>query len=123
MAKTYALVFGIAYVVVALVEVIFRNVMGGLLFFTPIHNGVHWATGVLGLVAFWMGMSASKLYAKVFGVVFLLVAILGFVAPDFLGSVLQYPVSWLYNVVHLVTGLAGIYAGFMVKESQMTGNA
>lgn len=119
MPKTYALVFGIAYVVVALVELLFRNVAGGLLFFTPVHNAIHWLTGVLGLLAYWSGMAMAKLYAQVFGVVFLLVFVLGVAAPDFLSTVLGYPVNWLYNVVHLVTGLAGVYAGFVYKEKKM----
>lgn len=120
MPKTFALVFGIAYVVVALAEVLFsRGVSGGLLFFTPVHNAVHWLTGVLGLIAYKSGMAMAKLYAQVFGVVFLLVFILGVATPDFLATVLGYPVNLVYNVVHLVTGLAGIYAGFIYKEKKM----
>lgn len=118
MPKTYALVFGIAYVLVALIELIFRSVAGGLLFFTPVHNAIHWLTGVLGLLAYWSGMAMSKLYAQVFGVVFIIVTILGFAAPDFLATVLGYPVNLFYNIVHLITGLAGIYAGFIWKEKK-----
>lgn len=112
MAKTYAVVFGIAYVLVALLEFLFKQV-GGLLWFTPVHNGIHWLTGVLGLVAYGMGDKAAKTYAQVFGVVFTLVAILGFLAPGFLAQVLGYPVNLFYNLVHTATGLLGLYVGFM----------
>ena len=119
MAKTYALVFGIAYVAVAILELLFKNV-GGLLFFTPVHNAVHWLTGVLGLAAYGMGDKSAMMYAKIFGVVFTLVAILGFVAPDFLGSILGYRVNMFYNLVHTVTGLAGLYVGFMGMKKPMS---
>ena len=118
MAKTYALVFGIAYVLVALLELLFRTPFGGLLFFTPVHNGIHWVTGILGLVAYAKGGSTATMYAKLFGIVFLLVFVLGIAAPAFLSSVLGYPVNWFYNVVHLVTGLLGLYAGFAGKGAK-----
>lgn len=118
MAKTYALVFGIAYVLVALLELLFRDV-AGMLFFTPVHNAIHWLTGVLGLVAYGMGEKPSMMYAKVFGVVFTLVAILGWFTPDFLSNVLGYPINLTYNLVHTVTGLAGLYVGFMGKKKMM----
>ena len=111
MAKTYALVFGIAYVAVALLEILFKQV-GGLLWFTPVHNGIHWLTGVLGLVAYGMGDKSSKMYAQVFGVVFSIVALLGFFAPSFLAQVLGYPVNLFYNLVHTATGALGLYIGF-----------
>lgn len=122
MAKTYALVFGVAYVLVALIEVVFRQV-GGLLWFTPVHNVIHWLTGLLGLAAYGMGDKAAKTYAQVFGVVFTLVALLGWFAPGILSDLLGYPVSLTYNLIHTATGLLGLYVGFMGKKKMMPAQA
>lgn len=118
MAKTYALVFGIVYVAVALLELLFKNV-AGTLFFTPVHNAIHWLTGVLGLVAYGMGDKAAKTYAQVFGVVFTLVAVLGWFAPDMLATIIGYRVNLVYNLVHTATGLLGLYVGFGGKMKKM----
>jgi hypothetical protein len=119
----FALTFGIIYVVVALVEILFfrdASPETAFLLFNLNHNIVHWVAGVLGLVAYSMGESVSRMYAQVFGIVFLLVAILGFIPATnegFLNSILGYPVNLLYSVVHLVTGVLGLMAGFGAASS------
>lgn len=116
--RTFALTFGIIYVVVALLELlVFKDapVTSKFLFYSMVHNLIHWVAGILGLVAYWQGESLSRMYAQVFGIVFLLVAILGFIPATnqgILNNLLGYPVNLLYNVVHLVTGVLGIMAGF-----------
>lgn len=117
-AKNFALWFGIIYVLVALVEVLFyRGAACSTTFlcFSGVHNTIHWVAGILGLVSYSSGEAMAKLYAQVFGIVFLLVAILGFIpatAEGFLNDLLGYPVNMFYNIVHLVTGVLGIWAGF-----------
>jgi hypothetical protein len=65
-------------------------------------------------------MSLAKVYAQVLGIVLLLVGILGFV-PAFGGTTALmpssselgiFPINNLHNVIHIVTGLLGIFAGF-----------
>ncbi|MGN6216475.1 MAG: DUF4383 domain-containing protein, partial [Solirubrobacterales bacterium] len=51
----------------------------GILDVNAWHNLVHILSGVLGLLAFAAGPRASRTYALVFGVVYLVVAIWGFV--------------------------------------------
>ena len=50
----------------------------------------------------------AKTVCKILGVVFLLVGLLGFVQPDFLGAHL----SRAHNVVHIVSGAIALYLGF-----------
>jgi len=50
----------------------------------------------------------AKTVCKILGVVFLLVGVLGFVAPNLLGAHL----SPAHNVVHLVSGAIALYLGF-----------
>ena len=50
----------------------------------------------------------AKTICKILGVVFLLVGIVGFVAPGFLGTHL----SMVHNLVHIVSGIIALYLGF-----------
>src|SRR5437867_9028720 len=46
------------------------------------HNAVHLLTGIVALLAGMAGVGAAKTFFKIFGVVYGLVAILGFVVGD-----------------------------------------
>ena len=51
--------------------------------------------------------------ATILGVVFLLVGVLGFVAPNLLGAHL----STMHNIVHLVSGAISLFVGLKVSPS------
>jgi hypothetical protein len=75
------------------------------------HNVVHVATGLLGLGAFAAGAAASRTYALVIGVVYIIVAIWGFAigsGDSILGII---PINTEDSVLHLVLGVTGIIAG------------
>lgn len=75
------------------------------------HNLVHILTGGLGVLAFMSGPQASRTYALVFGAVYIVVAIWGFIiggGESILGFI---PVNDEDNVLHAVLGLLGIGAG------------
>src|SRR3990172_2550418 len=57
-------------------------------------------------------MGANQTWAKVIGVVLLLVGILGFFMAPVLGI---FEVNGLHNIVHLVTGAICAWAGFMAS--------
>jgi len=50
----------------------------------------------------------AKTVCKILGVVFLLVGVVGFVAPTLLGAHL----SPAHNAVHIVSGVIALYFGF-----------
>jgi Domain of unknown function (DUF4383) len=50
----------------------------------------------------------AKTVCKILGVVFLLVGVVGFASPTFLGAHLNAA----HNVVHLVSGVIALYLGF-----------
>ena len=50
----------------------------------------------------------AKTVCKILGVVFLLVGVAGFAAPNLLGAHLTPP----HNVVHIVSGVVALYFGF-----------
>lgn len=118
-ARTYALIFGIVYVAIASTEVITKGALEPVLEFTGIQNAVHWAVGVVVLLSFFGSEGTAKLIARIVGVVFVALTLYGFVAPDSLGELLGFegdiPVS--YNVVHAVTAVVALYAGFATRAN------
>lgn len=116
-ARTYALIFGIVYLSVALIEVITRDALEPVLRFTGIQNAVHWAVGAVVLLSSFGSESTAKLVARVIGVVFVALTAYGFIAPDTVGDLLGFegdlPVS--YHLIHALTALAALYAGFATR--------
>ncbi|HEX2258752.1 MAG TPA: DUF4383 domain-containing protein [Actinomycetota bacterium] len=123
-ARTYALVFGIAYLAVALLEVILGS--GGLtvgdaviLRVTPVQNAIHWIVGLVVLGSFFAGEAAARTVAQAIGIVFVIVTALGFVARDLTGQLLGFdgPLPWTYNIVHLATAVVALFAGFAAERA------
>jgi hypothetical protein len=87
-----------------------RDAVLGILDVNAWHNVVHIATGgiALALVDSYRG---SRAYAIAFGVVYLLVTALGFIAGDGEEIFNLIPVNTEDNVLHLLLGIAGIGAG------------
>ena len=84
----------------------------GLLAVNAWHNIVHILTGVLGLVA---AGYAARTYALALGLVYLVVAFLGFIdfaSGDLSDTILQViPVNTEDNLLHLALGVLGLAAG------------
>jgi hypothetical protein len=78
-----------------------------------LHNVIHLLTGIIA----WFAASSlgnSKLFFKVFGVVYLLVTILGFTQG---GSILGlFMTNMADNVLHLVISVVALWAGFLSRE-------
>lgn len=128
-AGLFALVFGVAYVATALLEVILgddglkigdgSNINEIILLKSTPHNLIHWVIGIALLVAFFVGV--AKVAARVVGAVFALVTVLGLIAPSFtMDSLLDYgpglSVPIAYTLVHGLTAAAGLYAGFVADD-------
>jgi Domain of unknown function (DUF4383) len=84
----------------------------GLLAVNAWHNIVHILTGVLGLLA---AGYAARTYALGLGLVYVLVAFLGFIdfgSGDLNDTILQFiPVNTEDNFLHLALGVLGLAAG------------
>lgn len=110
MAKAYAGIVGAVLLVVGIVGFLTKGMMG--MSFYPAHNIVHVATGVLGLAAaLAAGGAYANTFAKVFGVVYTLVAVLGFVGIADLGPI-QLGLNMPYSIIHIAVGVLGLAAGF-----------
>lgn len=90
---------------------------GTLLIFgiNTLHNLVHLLSGVLGLAAgFYAGGQWARYYNQGFGVVYLLVTVLGFAAPALAASLLA--INPADNFLHLALGIVLAGVGFGVPS-------
>lgn len=116
-AKTAATVFGVVFVVVALLGFAggFGIVgMNGFFETNPLHDIVHLLSGIIFLIVAFAAPSKSSATLMIFGVVYALVTILGF-AID-LGA-LGLAANSADNYLHLVLAIAIFYSGYSTKDS------
>ena len=120
-AQLYALVIGVTLVAAGILgffynasfdtgEGLERDAVLGILDVNAWHNLVHIATGALGL-AVAASYGNSRVYALGLGAVYLVVALLGFIAGDGEEIFNLIPVNTEDNVFHLLLGIAGVGAG------------
>ena len=131
-ARLYAGVVGATLVVAGVIGFFYnsaftsdesvRDAVFGILDVNGWLNVVHIATGVLGLMAFTAGAHAARTYALGLGVVYLLVAIWGFVVGDGDSILSIIPVGTEDNVLHLLVGIGGL-AAYVATPAETTGAA
>jgi uncharacterized protein DUF4383 len=74
------------------------------------HNIVHILSGVVGLLAFRAGLEASRTYSLAFGLIYLVVAIWGFLLGNHESILGFLPVNTEDNILHLILAVLGIGA-------------
>jgi len=115
--QMYAMVIGVVYLVVGIAGFFVASSFTGgteddtLLIFpvNHLHNIIH---VVLGAGWLWASQRAdtAKQINMIFGVVLLLVAVLGFIVPDFMQDLINVQSAGdPDNFLHLVTGALGLY--------------
>src|SRR5437764_9962233 len=114
MAKTLALLFGVVFLfsgILGFVPAVAPNEMLLNVFHVnAAHNAVHLLTGIVALLAGMAGVGASKTFFKIFGVVYGLVAVLGFVVGDgmLLGLISNNTAyTWLQAGIAVVSVIIG----------------
>ena len=119
-ARLYALVVGATLVLAGALGFFYestftsdesvRDSVLGILEVNGWHNVVHIATGALGLLAFAAGAYAARTYVLALGVLYIAVAIWGFVIGDGDSILSIVPVNTEDNLLHLVIGVTGLAA-------------
>jgi hypothetical protein len=109
MAKMFAQVVGWVLIVVGVLNffVPFLHVM-------PAHAILHIIAGALGV---YFARTGGVGYARWVGVIGVLLAVIGFLGVDNLLGFVDLPM--LFNVIHLVIGVWGLWAGFGKQSSAM----
>jgi len=93
----------------------------GMFHVDSLHSIIHLVTGLVLAFAAWSSASSSQLALKVFGVVYALVMVVGFVQGDTVLGL--FAVNMADNVLHLVLAAGLLYAGFIMKEGSSMGAA
>ena len=118
MARLYAQVTGVTLIILGLVGIITGDVLLSLNS-ELVEDIVHLLAGAVALYAGFGTRSDGPAiqYARIFGAVYLLLGILGFVIPRLFGLLPDVGYRIQDNVVHLVLGAIGVYIGFAADRS------
>ena len=124
MVKAAAILFGIVFLVVGIlgyVPAITPDTNGmpmllGIFHVNGAHNIVHLASGIIFLLCGFSGAGASRMFFRIFGTVYALVAVLGFAKGDgyLLGLISNnMPDVWL----HVALAVVMLIIGFGVRDT------
>ena len=121
MLQKASMAFGVVFVLIGLLGFVpgvtidadnGNKLLLGIFEVNTVHNLVHIASGVVALIAA-TSASYARLYFQVFGVVYGLVTVLGFMMSPVLGLI---PVNHADNLLHVVITVAALYLGFLFKQ-------
>lgn len=109
MAKKVVMVVGVVLALVGLLG-FFNNPVLGMFPVNALHNIVHLVSGILAIVFAMQDEAQAIMVAKVLGVIYLLVAVLGLITPAFMDSLLV--INGADNILHLILAAVLLWAGF-----------
>ncbi|MEK7628643.1 MAG: DUF4383 domain-containing protein [Patescibacteria group bacterium] len=108
--------FGAIFVAVGVLGFVPGATSGGYLLgifeVDSLHNMVHLLSGVVALLVAGMAPTYARMYFQVFGVVYLLVTISGFVMGSAAGL---FVVNMADNILHVAISAVALWAGFLSK--------
>lgn len=115
MLKTIAIIFGVLFVIVGILGFVPAAAPGGKLLgifsVNALHNLVHLLTGIIAIICGLSSHKASRIFFAVFGIIYAIVTILGFVQGD--GLILNSIANNMAdNWLHLVIAIIALYLGF-----------
>lgn len=125
MLKKAAIAFGVVFIAIGLLGFVPalapEGMLLGIFMVGGLHNVIHLASGVAALAGGLTTEAYARLYFQVFGVVYGLVTVLGFIGGDTVAGIL--PVNMADNFLHLVIAAVALFLGFGVKSSEHSSTA
>lgn len=113
-----AYTFAVVYIVIGVLGFVPAAAPDGMLLgvfhVDAMHNVVHLASGVVAAITAMMGARWARVYFQVFGVVYALVAVVGFVQGDSILGV--FGVNAADNWLHVLLAAVSLYFGFVEKS-------
>ena len=119
MAKTIATVLGIGFLLVGVIGFVAPGILG--LHLSMLHNVVHLLTGAVSLFLGLKGsLSAARTFCIVFGIVYVLLGLAGFLAgsgEDRMLTIIpdQLMFGQMDHIVHILLGAVFLIGGFMTR--------
>lgn len=117
--KTYCQVAGVVLLALGVLGLVGFGIPGLLSISEPTEIAVHFITGALAAWAGFTGggySSFAKPYAQWFGLIYLVLGVVGFFAPDL---PLGIHFDLVCNLAHVALGVWGVYVGFMGGQMAM----
>ena len=121
MVKTAAVLFGVVFLLVGILgfvpAVTKDEMLLGIFHVNAAHNVVHLLSGAVALFAGMTSMGAARMYFRIFGLVYGVVAVMGFFVGDgmLLGLISNNTaVTWL----HVGIAAISLLLGFMPASSE-----
>ena len=123
MLKSAAIIFGIVFLLVGVLGFVpgittTDQMLLGIFHVNAVHNIVHLLSGAVALIAGLTSTAAARMYFRVFGIVYALVAILGFFTGNglLLGLISNNMAdTWL----HVLIALVALALGFVVQDTSI----
>lgn len=119
MARSFAIVFGAVYLLVGILGLILPSPLLGIFGVNLLHDIVHIGVGGLWLAAAFggvLGTDSSRRASQLIGIVYLVVAILGFALPELMYRLLV--IDMADNFLHLGTAALALYFGFAAPRTE-----
>ncbi len=121
MANRIATILGIVFLLVGVAGFVMPGLLGAHL--SLAHNVIHLVSGAISL---WLGLKgtpqAAKTFCVVFGAVYLLLGVAGFVAGSGEGRMLnvipgQLELGTMDHIIHVVFGAIYLFGGLTTKTA------
>ncbi len=126
MLKNLATAFGVIFIAVGVLGfvpgVTTNDHLLGIFHINLVHNVIHLLSGAVALFAGMTSAKSAKIYFQVFGIVYALVAVLGFVYGnnDVLGLVAN---NMPDTLLHIAIAAVALCAGFALEASPANARA
>ena len=122
--KLVAWILGVVLVLVGILGFVLTSPLLGIFEVSSTHNIVHLLTGAILIAGAAIdGGRNARLVNMVLGAVYLLVAVVGFAAPDLTNTLLTQPAGTALttdNVLHVLLGVVLLGVAFIMRETPAT---
>ncbi len=116
--QNWAWLFAIVFIVLGILGYVPGITSNGMLFgifdMDAMHSVIFIITGIVAAISA-ASVSASRTYFKVFGVIYALAAIIGFIQGDTIVGLMD--VNMADHILHLVIAVVALWVGFGPKEN------
>lgn len=109
--KWFTSTVGIFFLFLGIIGFFLEDLLGWV-HFDLTHNLLHLVVGILGIFAA-NSVTTAQLYAKLLGIFYIGVGIIGFFNPEFFGHMM---LEMSENILHLVVGAIALYVGYVAES-------